>query len=131
MSPRLGLVTAATAERVRATEVKLKRAEKAVEVAFADGARFTLPAELLRVESPSAEVRGHGHDQKKIVAGRRHVGIIGLEAIGHYAIRIRFDDLHDTGLYTWAYLRELGDGREEVWATYLAALAKAGLSRDP
>src|SRR5262245_53970414 len=114
MKPTLGVVAAEPVERIRATEVKLKRAEEAIEIAFADGARFTLPAELLRVESPSAEVRGHGSEQKKIVAGRRHVGILGLEAVGHYAIRIRFDDLHDTGLYTWAYLRELGERHEEL-----------------
>lgn len=131
MKPTLGIVAAESVERIRATEVKLKRAEKAIEIAFADGARFTLPAELLRVESPSAEVRGHGSEQKKIVAGRRHVGILGLEAVGHYAIRIRFDDLHDTGLYTWAYLREIGDRQDELWNAYLANLSSAGLSRDP
>jgi DUF971 family protein len=131
LKPTLGIVAPESEERIRATEVKLKRAEKAIEIAFADGARFTLPAELLRVESPSAEVRGHGSEQKKIVAGRRHVGILGLEAVGHYAIRIRFDDLHDTGLYTWAYLREVGDRQDELWSAYLANLSKAGLSREP
>lgn len=118
-------------ERGKATEVKLRRAEKVLDIAFADGARFTLPAELLRVESPSAEVRGHGQGQKKLVAGRRYVGILGIEAVGHYAIRIRFDDLHDTGLYTWGYLRELGDRREELWQAYLKNLAAAGLRREP
>ena len=106
------------------------RADKAIEVAFADGARFLLPAELLRVESPSAEVRGHGPGQKKLVAGRKFVGILGIEAVGHYAIRIRFDDLHDTGLYTWAYLRELGDRRDELMQAYVANLARAGLTRE-
>jgi DUF971 family protein len=118
-------------DRTRATEVKLRRAEKSVEVAFADGARFVLPAELLRVESPSAEVRGHGSQQKKLIAGRKFVGILGLEAVGHYAVRIRFDDLHDTGLYTWAYLRELGEKKDELFAAYEAALARAGLTREP
>ena len=75
---------------------------------FDDGARFTLPAELLRVESPSAEVQGHGPGQKTIVAGRRHVGIMDLEPVGNYAVRIKFDDLHDTGIYSWHYLYELG-----------------------
>ena len=121
--------TAAT-DRLKATEVKLRRADKAIEVAFADGARFLLPAELLRVESPSAEVRGHGPGQKKLVAGRKFVGILGIEAVGHYAIRIRFDDLHDTGLYTWAYLRELGDRRDELMQAYVANLARAGLTRE-
>jgi DUF971 family protein len=118
-------------DRVKATEVKLRRADKAIEVAFADGARFLLPAELLRVESPSAEVRGHGANQKKLVAGRKFVGILGIEAVGHYAIRIRFDDLHDTGLYTWAYLRELGDRRDELMQAYIANLKRAGLTREP
>jgi DUF971 family protein len=122
--------TAAT-DRLKATEVKLRRADKAIEVAFADGARFLLPAELLRVESPSAEVRGHGPGQKKLVAGRKFVGILGIEAVGHYAIRIRFDDLHDTGLYTWAYLRELGDRKDELMQAYVANLARAGLTREP
>jgi DUF971 family protein len=76
------------------TEIRLRKAEKLLEIAFADGARFALPAEYLRVESPSAEVQGHGPGQKVIVAGRRHVGIIGLEPVGHYALRISFDDLH-------------------------------------
>jgi DUF971 family protein len=77
------------------TEIRLRKAEKILEIAFADGARFALPAEYLRVESPSAEVQGHGPGQKVIVAGRRHVGIMGLEPVGHYALRISFDDLHD------------------------------------
>lgn len=121
----------ASADRTRCTELKLRRADKSVEVAFADGARFMLSAELLRVESPSAEVRGHGSQQKRLVAGRKFVGIVGLEAVGHYAVRIRFDDLHDTGLYTWAYLRELGERQDELFAAYAAALTRAGLTREP
>ena len=113
------------------TEIKLHRKSKVLELAFSDGRTFRLPCEFLRVYSPSAEVRGHGSEQKKIVAGRRHVGILGLEAVGHYAIRIRFDDLHDTGLYTWAYLREVGERQDELWSAYLANLSKAGLSREP
>ena len=89
------------------TEIRLRKAEKILDIAFPDGARFALPAEYLRVESPSAEVQGHGPGQKVIVAGRRHVGIIGLEPVGHYALRIRFSDGHDTGIYTWRYLRGL------------------------
>lgn len=127
----MNVVDPSVPARTKATEVKLKRAEKSLEVAFADGARFILPAELLRVESPSAEVRGHGPAQKKLVAGRKFVGILGIEAVGHYAIRIRFDDLHDTGLYTWAYLRELGDGQDELMRAYAAKLARAGLTREP
>jgi DUF971 family protein len=85
-------------------ELRLKKAEKLLEVVFDDGSRFRLPAEYLRVESPSAEVQGHGPGQKTLVAGRAHVGIIGLEPVGNYAVRITFDDLHDTGIYSWSYL---------------------------
>jgi DUF971 family protein len=113
------------------TEIRLKRAEQALEVAFPDGARFRLPAEYLRVESPSAEVQGHGPGQKVIVAGRRHVGILRVEPVGNYAVRIVFDDLHDTGIYSWDYLRALGQEQEARWATYLAELGARGLSREP
>ncbi len=113
------------------SEIRLKRAEQVLEVAWPDGARFRLPAEYLRVESPSAEVQGHAPDQKVIVAGRRHVGIMRVEPVGNYAVRIVFDDLHDTGIYSWAYLRELGEEQESRWAAYLAALGARGLSRDP
>ena len=113
------------------TTLRLKSAEKVLEIDFDDGTSFALPAEFLRVESPSAEVQGHGPGQKQIVAGRRHVGIMNLEPIGNYAVRIVFDDLHDTGLYSWAYLHELGRNRERLWNAYLQALDAAGLSRDP
>ncbi len=93
-------------------EIRLKREEKMLEIDFEDGATFRLPAELLRVESPSAEVQGHSAAQKQTVAGRRNVGIVGLEAVGTYALRIRFDDGHDTGLYTWDYLYRLGSDQE-------------------
>ncbi|WP_135469584.1 gamma-butyrobetaine hydroxylase-like domain-containing protein [Crenalkalicoccus roseus] len=115
----------------RPTEIRLKRAEKLLEIAFDDGARFRLPAEYLRVESPSAEVQGHGPGQKVIVAGRRHVGILRVEPVGHYALRIVFDDLHDSGIYSWDYLHRLGTEQAERWAAYEAALAARGLSRDP
>ena len=115
----------------RPTEIRLKTAEKALEIDFDDGRRFRFPAELLRVESPSAEVQGHGPGQKQIVAGRRHVGIMSLEPVGHYAVRIRFDDLHDTGIYSWRYLHQLGCEMDRRWADYLAALEAQGLSRDP
>jgi DUF971 family protein len=113
------------------TEIRLKREEKLLEVAFDDGARFRLPAEYLRVESPSAEVQGHGPGQKVIVAGRRHVGIMRVEPVGHYAVRIVFDDLHDSGIYSWDYLYRLGAEQEQRWAEYEQALALRGLSRDP
>ena len=124
-------MTAQTPDRLRPTDITLHAAEKALVVEYADGARFELPAELLRVESPSAEVQGHGPHQKKIVSGRRHVGILAVEPVGNYAVRLRFDDLHDTGLFTWAYLRELGEEMNEKWSAYLAALEGAGLSREP
>jgi DUF971 family protein len=112
-------------------ELRLKKAEKLLEVAYDDGSRFRLPAEYLRVESPSAEVQGHGPGQKTLVAGRAHVGIIALEPVGNYAVRITFDDLHDTGIYSWTYLYELGVEHEARWRAYLEGLAANGLSRDP
>jgi DUF971 family protein len=113
------------------TEIRLKKSEKRLEIDFDDGARFSYPAEFLRVESPSAEVQGHGPSQKQIVAGRQHVGILEIEPVGNYAIRITFDDLHDTGIYSWQYLYGLGRDHATLWAQYLAELAKHGLSRDP
>ncbi|MDE2166172.1 MAG: DUF971 domain-containing protein [Alphaproteobacteria bacterium] len=112
-------------------EIRLKPAEKALEIDFDGGETFRLPAEYLRVESPSAEVQGHNPSQKQIVAGRRHVGILGVEPVGNYAIRIKFDDLHDTGIYSWTYLYELGREQEGRWRAYLAELEKRGLSREP
>jgi len=113
------------------TEIRLKQAEKILEVDFDDGSRFSLPAELLRVESPSAEVQGHSPDQKKLVPGRRHVGILEIEPMGNYAIKIKFDDLHDTGIFSWQYLYELGRDQDRIWQEYLAMLGASGQSRDP
>jgi DUF971 family protein len=112
-------------------EIKVRKAEKLLEIRFEDGAHFRLPAELLRVESPSAEVQGHGPGQKVLVAGRQHVAIIGAEAVGNYAIKLVFDDMHDSGLYTWDFLYWLGQNQDSVWADYLAALEAAGKFRDP
>ena len=112
-------------------EIRLKTAEKAVEIDFDDGATFRFPAEFLRVESPSAEVQGHGPGQKLLVAGRAHVGILELEPVGNYAIRIKFDDLHDTGIYSWRYLHQLGLRQAALWQDYLDALAAQGLGREP
>jgi DUF971 family protein len=112
-------------------ELRVNRAEKRLTVTFDNGERFTLPAELLRVESPSAEVQGHGPGQKTILAGRRHVGIMDLEPVGNYAVRIKFDDLHSTGMYSWRYLYHLGRNQERLWDDYLKALEQRGLSRDP
>jgi DUF971 family protein len=112
-------------------ELRLKRAEKTLHLRFDSGETFDLPAEYLRVESPSAEVQGHGPGQKVIVPGRAHVGIIGIEPVGNYAVRLRFDDLHDTGIYSWDYLYELGRDHAARWQAYLEALAAKGLSREP
>ncbi|MDX1400914.1 MAG: DUF971 domain-containing protein [Kiloniellales bacterium] len=112
-------------------ELRYISQEKCLKISFDNGESFSLPAELLRVESPSAEVQGHGPGQKTLVSGRRHVGIMEIEAVGNYAVRIKFDDLHDTGIYSWAYLHKLGCEQGEIWQNYLSALEDAGLSRDP
>ena len=112
-------------------ELRLKRAEKLLEIAFDDGSHFSLRAEYLRVESPSAEVQGHGSGQKTLVHGRAHVGIIGVEPVGNYAVRITFDDLHDTGIYSWNYLYQLGVEHQKRWREYLDGLAAQGLTREP
>ncbi len=113
------------------TQIRYKKDEKILEIDFDDGASFRLPAELLRVVSPSAEVQGHAPDQKKIIAGRRHVGSMEIEPVGNYAVRIKFDDMHDTGIYSWQYLHELGEKQDTVWLDYLTAVAASGQSRDP
>ena len=113
------------------TEIRVQSAEKSLEIDFDTGESFSIPAELLRVESPSAEVQGHVPSQKKLVAGRAHVNIMGMEAIGNYAVKIKFDDLHDTGIFTWRYLHKLGSEKEQIWERYLAELEAAGLSREP
>lgn len=112
------------------TDIHLDQAEKTLALTFDNGESFVLTAEYLRVESPSAEVQGHGGDQKKIVPAKRKVGISNLEPVGNYAVRILFDDGHDTGLFTWTYLRELGLTHTEKWDTYIKALAHQGLERD-
>lgn len=112
-------------------EIKVDKAARTLKVAFSDGQTFVLPAELLRVESPSAEVQGHSPGEKQLVAGRQMVGIIGVEPVGNYAIKLVFDDLHDSGIYTWDFLYYMGLNQEAMWAQYVAALEAAGLSRDP
>jgi DUF971 family protein len=112
-------------------EIRYSKETRVLEVEFDDGRTFALPAELLRVESPSAEVQGHGPGQKQIVPGRRHVGILAIEPVGSYAVRLKFDDLHDTGIYSWDYLYRLGQDRDAIWADYLKNLEAKGLSRDP
>ena len=112
-------------------EIRYLAADKRLEIDFDNGVTFTYPAELLRVESPSAEVQGHGPSDKKIMAGRRHVGILEIEQVGNYAVRIKFDDLHDTGIFSWQYLYQLGRNQDEIWQAYLSALEAQGLSREP
>lgn len=107
--------------------LKLRTKSRLLEVEFDDGARFELPFEYLRVYSPSAEVRGHGPGQETLQVGKHEVGIKAAEPIGNYAVRLVFDDGHDTGLYTWNYLHELGQEREKKWASYLARLKDLGI----
>jgi DUF971 family protein len=109
----------------QATEIKVRTRSRVLEVAFEDGVRFLLPFEYLRTHSPSAEVKGHGPGQEVLVLGKQDVGIRAIEPVGQYAIRLVFDDGHDTGLYSWKYLRELGEKQQENWARYLAKIAAA------
>jgi len=115
----------------RPLEIRLKKDRRTLHVGFDNGETVDLSAEFLRVMSPSAEVQGHSPDQRQTVGGKRDVEIISLEPVGHYAIRIVFDDLHDTGIYSWPYLLELGREHAEKWARYLDELEEKGLGRDP
>ena len=109
------------------TEVRLRTRSRVLEVAYGPDERYELPFEYLRVYSPSAEVRGHGPGQETLQLGKHEVGVKAVEPVGRYAVRIVFDDGHDTGLYTWGYLRELGRTREEKWQRYLERLAQLGI----
>ena len=111
------------------TELRLDKGKRVLSVTFDDGRSFALPAEFLRVLSPSAEVQGHSEAQRVTVAGKKNVGIVRLEPVGNYAVRVVFDDGHDTGLFVWEYLRELGENREARWQSYLQDLAAKHLSR--
>ena len=113
------------------TDIKLHQASRVLEIAFADGRAFRLPYEFLRVYSPSAEVRGHGPGQETLQVGKCDVGIKEVEPVGHYAIRPTFSDGHDTGIYSWDYLYDLGLRQDELWRSYLERLAAAGASREP
>lgn len=113
------------------TALEYDPAAKTLNVTFDNGESFALTAEYLRVESPSAEVQGHNPSEKQIVPGRSKVGIMSIEPVGNYAVKINFDDLHDTGIYSWRYLHELGRDHQERWERYLMALARRGLKRDP
>jgi DUF971 family protein len=112
------------------TEIKLHQASRVLEIAFNDKRTFHLPYEFLRVYSPSAEVRGHGPGQEVLQVGKRDVAIKEVEPVGRYAIRPSFSDGHDTGIYSWDYLYDLGDRQDELWQRYLDRMAAAGASRD-
>ncbi|GAA5783686.1 DUF971 domain-containing protein [Chitiniphilus shinanonensis] len=113
------------------TDIVLHRLSATLELAFDDGARFNLPAEYLRVYSPSAEVRGHGVGPGVLQVGKRGVNITAITPVGHYAVKLVFDDGHDSGLYSWEYLHQLGREHAQRWAEYLERLAAEGGSRDP
>ena len=112
------------------TELRLGKDRRTLVVAFDDGAQFELTAEMLRVMSPSAEVQGHSESERKTVGGKRNVSIIKVDSVGNYAVRIGFDDMHDSGIYSWAFLREMGENAEENFASYLTDLSAKGLDRD-
>ena len=111
------------------TEIKLHQSSRKLEIAFNDGSVFHLPYEFLRVYSPSAEVRGHGHGQETLQVGKQDISITGIDPVGSYAVQPTFSDGHDTGIYSWDYLYELGKNQEMLWTRYLQRLADAGASR--
>lgn len=113
------------------TELRLAKDRKVLNVAFDNGERFALPAEFLRVLSPSAEVQGHSPDERKTVPGKRDVAILEIHPIGNYAVRLVFDDLHSTGIFSWDYFLELGRNQASRWQDYLDELAGKGMSREP
>ncbi len=120
-----------SAKTPRPTEINLHQVSRVLDIAFDDGRSFSLPCEYLRVFSPSAEVRGHGPGQEVLQVGKREVNIAAIEPVGVYAVKLVFSDGHDTGIYSWEYLCELGEKQEQNWKAYLARLELAGKSRDP
>ncbi|PRX11849.1 gamma-butyrobetaine hydroxylase-like domain-containing protein [Martelella mediterranea] len=112
------------------TELRVSKDRRVLTITFDDGARYALPSEMLRVLSPSAEVKGHGPGQAVTVPGKRNVEIMTVEAAGNYAVRIGFDDMHDSGIYTWSYLRELGEDGDRLFADYERELDEKGMTRD-
>ena len=123
-------MSAPKAAPVWPVEIRLPKDRRALHVSFDDGQAFTLPAELLRVTSPSAEVQGHSEAQRKTVGGKRHVTILSVDPVGNYAVRLGFDDMHSTGIYSWAFLRDLGHNAERRCQDYLDELQAKGLDRD-
>ena len=116
--------------RPQPTELTVHQASRLLEIGFDDGARFSIPFELMRVYSPSAEVQGHGPGQEVLQTGKREVGIDAIVPVGHYAVQPRFSDGHDTGIFSWDYLYRLGAEQQELWSRYEQRLQAAGLSRD-
>nr|WP_089417663.1 DUF971 domain-containing protein [Vitreoscilla filiformis] len=112
------------------TELVLHQQSRRLDIAFDDGARFSIPFELMRVCSPSAEVQGHGPGQEVLQTGKRHVNIVAVEPVGHYAVQPTFDDGHNSGIFTWTYLYQLGSQQAALWAQYEARLQAAGVTRD-
>jgi DUF971 family protein len=113
------------------TDIKLHKKSGLLELKYEDGSSYSLPAELLRVYSPSAEVRGHGQGQEVLQTGKLHVKITSIDMVGNYAIRLHFDDDHSTGIYTWDYLHELGVNQQPMWTDYMKRMLAAGASREP
>lgn len=113
------------------TEIKLHQKSRMLEIAFSDGQRFELPCEFLRVYSPSAEVRGHGPGQEVLQVGKKNVEISDVQPVGSYAVQLVFSDGHDSGLYSWDYLHDLGVNQEALWQRYLERMEEAGASREP
>lgn len=122
-------MTGLTPSTPRPTDIRLHQTSRKLEIVFDDGAHFSLPCEFLRVYSPSAEVRGHGAGQEVLQVGKEDVNIVGIEPVGLYAVKLAFSDGHDTGLYSWDYLYDLGSRQAELWQTYLERLAAAGIER--
>jgi DUF971 family protein len=113
------------------TEIRLQKDRTALSVAFDSGETFALPAEYLRVKSPSAEVQGHAPEERKTVGGKRNVQILEVLPVGNYAVRLVFDDMHSTGIFSWDYLRDLGRNHAAWWQDYLDELAAKGMKREP
>ncbi|HET7848266.1 MAG TPA: DUF971 domain-containing protein [Pseudolabrys sp.] len=113
------------------TELRLHKDRKTLTVSYEGGETFDLPAEYLRVKSPSAEVKGHSPDQRQTVSGKKNVAILEVLPVGNYAVRLVFDDMHSTGIFDWNYLRELGRHHDEYWQDYMDELAAKNLARDP
>jgi len=113
------------------TEIKLHQKSRMLEIAFSDGQRFELPCEFLRVYSPSAEVRGHGPGQEVLQVGKKNVEITDVQPVGSYAVQLVFSDGHDSGLYSWDYLHDLGVNQEALWKKYMERMNETGASREP